>query len=180
MDSLIETENLFLREITFDDKEELFQLHSDPHVQQWTGEPVVKSMKEIEQSIRGRRNDYRNYGYGRLAVIQKETNEFIGWAGLSYLPEFDQVDLGYRLKKKYWGRGIATEASKAIIEYGFNVLNLDEIIAIALAENKTSIRVMEKIGMTYDKQAPYDEVIQDAIWYRIERENYLAGVVKTV
>lgn len=172
MRTLIETERLVLREITFEDKEELFKLHSDPEVQKWTGEPVVESMKEIEQAIRIRHNDYRKYGFGRLAVIQKETSEFIGWAGLTYLPEFDKVDLGYRLKKKYWGMGFATEASKAIIEYGFNVLDLDLIIAIAMPENKASIRIMEKVGMLYDKQAPYDEVIRKAIWYKLERKAY--------
>ena len=172
MKTLIETERLVLREITFDDKEELFQLHADPKVQKWTGEPVVESIKEIEQAIRIRLNDYRKYGFGRLAVIQKETSEFIGWAGLTYLPEFDKVDVGYRLKKKYWGMGIATEASKAIIDHGFNVLNLDLIIAIALPENKASIRVMEKVGMIYDKQAPYDGMIREAIWYKLERKAY--------
>ncbi|WP_025743319.1 GNAT family N-acetyltransferase [Aquimarina pacifica] len=172
MNTLIETKRLVLREITFDDKEELFLLHSDPKVQKWTGEPVIKSMKEVEQSIAIRLKDYREYGFGRLAVIQKETSKFIGWAGLTYLPEFDKVDIGYRLKKKFWGMGYATEASKAIIDYGFKVLNLDLIIAIALPENKTSIRVMEKIGMVYDKKAPYDEIIQEAIWYKLERETY--------
>ncbi len=172
MKTLIETERLVLREITFDDKEELFQLHSDPKVQKWTGEPVVTSMKEIEQAIRIRLNDYKKYGLGRLAVIQKTTNEFIGWAGLTYLPEFDNVDLGYRLKKKYWGMGFATEASKAIIDHSFNVLNIDLIIAIALPENKASIRVMKKVGMIYDKQAPYNEMIPEAIWYKLERNAY--------
>ena len=172
MKTLIETERLVLREITFGDKEELFELHADPDVQKWTGEPVVESMKEIEQAIAKRHNDYKKYGFGRLAAIQMETSEFIGWAGLTYLPEFDKVDLGYRLKKKYWGMGFATEASKAIIDHGFNVLNLDLIIAIAMPENKASIRVMEKSGMIYDKQAPYDEMIQEAIWHKLERTTY--------
>ncbi len=88
------------------------------------------------------------------------------------MPEFDKVDLGYRLKKEYWGMGYATEASKAIIDHGFNVLNLDLIIAIALPENKASIRIMEKVGMIYDKQAPYDEMIREAIWYKLERRTY--------
>ena len=101
--SMIETKRLILREITFDDKEILFQLHSDPLVQKWTGEPVVETMEEIMQSIRGRLHDYSTYGYGRLAVIEKQSDALIGWAGLTYLPEFDKVDLGYRFQKQYWG-----------------------------------------------------------------------------
>ena len=173
MKTSIETERLLLREITFEDKEELFQLHSDPEVQKWTGESVVVSMKEIEWSIQTRHNDYKTYGYGRLAAIEKSTGAFIGWTGLTYLPEFDKVDLGYRLKKQYWGMGFATEASLALIQYGFDILNLEEIIAIALPENEGSIKVMQKVGMVYDKQAPYDEIIQEAIWYKLEKINYL-------
>ena len=76
--TLIHTERLLLREITYEDKDELFELHTDPEVQKWTGEPVVESMKEIEEAIAGRHNDYKQYGFGRLATIQKATNEFIG------------------------------------------------------------------------------------------------------
>ncbi|RIA08843.1 RimJ/RimL family protein N-acetyltransferase [Flavobacteriaceae bacterium MAR_2010_72] len=172
MKTWIESDRLVLREITFADKEELFQLHSDPDVQMHTGEPVVKYMHDIEQSIESRLHDYKKYGFGRLAAIEKDTNEFIGWAGLAYLPEFDKVDIGYRLKKKFWGKGFATEASKAIIGHGFNVLKLDEIIAIAMPENEASIRVMEKVGMTFYKQAPYDDIITNAIWYKLSKTDY--------
>ncbi|MFC4723492.1 GNAT family N-acetyltransferase [Geojedonia litorea] len=173
MKTEIQTDRLVLREITFADKDELFELHTDPDVQKHTGEPVVESLEEIEQSITGRLHDYKTYGFGRLAVIEKGTNAFIGWAGLAYLPEFDKIDIGYRLKKKYWGKGYATEASIAIINYAFNVLQLEQIIAIAMPENKASIKVMEKIGMTYDKHAPYDAVIQNAVWYKLSKIDYL-------
>ncbi|GAB5400644.1 MAG: GNAT family N-acetyltransferase [Aureisphaera sp.] len=173
MKTSIETERLVLREITFADKEDLFQLHTDPEVQKYTGEPVVETMEEIEEAIRVRHFDYATYGYGRMATILKETNEFIGWAGLTYLPEFDKVDLGYRFKKEYWGKGYATEASEAILHHGFRVLNLDLIIAIAMPDNKASFKIMEKVGMHFDKQAPYDETIQDAIWYRLDRTDYV-------
>ena len=172
MKPVIETERLLLRKITPDDKEELFDLHSDPEVQKFTGEPVVVSMEEIEQSVASRLNDYKNHGFGRMAAIEKSTNNFIGWSGLTYLPEFDQVDLGFRFKRKYWGKGFATEVSKAIIEYGFNVLNLEEIIAIALPGNKASIRVMEKAGMRFDKEAPYEDAIPEAVWYKISRADH--------
>jgi len=173
MSILIETKRLVLRKITLDYKEDMFAMHSDSEVQKFTGEPVVESIKDLEKGIRIRLEEFDQYGFGRLAVILKETNEFVGWAGLAYLPEFDKIDLGYRLKKEFWGCGIATESSKAIIDYAFNTLNLDLIIAIALPENKASIRVMQKVGMVFDKQAPYDEHIQNAIWYKLDRKTYL-------
>jgi len=168
--TLIETERLLLREITLDDTEALFKLHADPAVQKYTGEPVVKSMYEMEQAVEGRIVDYKKYGYGRWATILKSGNQFVGWAGLAYLPEFDEVDLGYRFSPEYWGLGIATEASRAILDYGFDSLQLGRIIAIALQENKASIRVMEKVGMEFDKLAPYEPGSADAIWYWCDKE----------
>lgn len=170
MKTLIETERLLLREITLHDKEELFKLHSHPEVQKYTGESVVASMEEIEQAIRGRINNYKKYGYGRWATILKEGMQFVGWAGLAYLPEFDEIDLGYRFLPEYWGVGLATEASSAILAYGFNTLNLKKIVAIAMKEHKASIRVMQKVGMEFEKFAPYEPGSEDAVWYWCNKE----------
>jgi RimJ/RimL family protein N-acetyltransferase len=165
MKTLIETKRLLLREITLDDKEDLFKLHSIPEVQKFTGEPVVKSLEEIEKAIGERISHYKTYGFGRWATFLKKDMQFVGWAGLLYLPEFDEIDLGYRFLPEYWGSGIATEASKAILTYGFNTLKLSKIVAIAVKENKASIRVMEKVGMEFYKVAPYEPGSEDAIWY---------------
>ncbi len=162
---LIETERLLLREITLDDKEELFKLHSNPEVQKYTGEPVVESIEEIEKAIKTRISNYEKYGFGRWATFLKNDMQFVGWAGLAYLPEFDEIDLGYRFLPQYWGKGIATEASHAILAYGFDELKLRRIIAIAMKENKASIKVMEKVGMQFEKMAPYEIGSDDAIWY---------------
>lgn len=173
MGTILETERLILREINPDDRKELFALHSDPEVQQYTGEAVVKSIEEIDRAIAGRLKNYIEDGFGRLAVIRKGTDEFLGWAGLTYLPEFGEVDLGYRFKKEFWGKGFATEASEAILAYGFTELNLDEIVAISFPENIASIRVMEKVGMTYYKHAPYELGSEDGVWYKIKKQDFL-------
>lgn len=162
---MIETERLFLRKITLDDKENMFRLHSDPDVQKYTGEPVVESIEEIEKAIRIRVKDYEKYGYGRWATFLKNEMQFVGWAGLAYLPEFDKIDLGYRFLPEFWGSGLATEASRAILTYGFEKLELKRIIAIAMKENKASIKVMEKVGMVFDKFAPYEPGSKDVVWY---------------
>ncbi|MBT8301112.1 MAG: GNAT family N-acetyltransferase [Maribacter sp.] len=170
MGIIIETERLLLREITLDDKEALFKLHSDPEVQKYTGEPVVKSIEEIKKAIETRIIHYKEYGFGRWATILKSGKQFIGWAGLAYLPEFDEIDLGYRFLPEYWGLGIATEASRAILNYGFDSLKLKKIVAIAMKENKASIRVMEKAGMGFDKCAPYELGSRDALWYSCDKK----------
>ena len=170
MKPLIETERLLLTKITLGHKEELFKLHSNPEVQMYTGEPEIESIEEIETAIKSRINNYKKYGFGRWATILKSEMQFIGWAGLAYLPEFDEIDLGYRFLPEYWGSGLATEASHAILKYGFDQLKLKKIIAIAMKENKASIRVMEKVGMEFDKFAPYEAGGEDVVWYRCDQE----------
>lgn len=153
-----------------DDAEDLFRLHAHPDVQKYTGEPVVESIEEMERAIRERVDNYKKYGYGRWATFLKDGMQFVGWSGLAYLPEFDEIDLGYRFLPEYWGLGIATEASRAILKYGFKNLELNRIIAIALKENKASIRVMEKVGMEFEKFAPYEPGGEDVVWYWCDKE----------
>lgn len=173
MKQIVETDRLLIREISKDDYQSLFQLHSDPIVQKHTGEPPVQDIAVIIKGTKERTfHDYDTYGFGRWAVILKSTNQFTGWAGLKYLPEFDEIDLGYRFLPQFWGKGIATEASKAIIKYGFEVLGIEKIIAVSMTENTASIKVIEKIGMVFEKKAPYEEGAPDDYWYKIEKSTY--------
>jgi ribosomal-protein-alanine N-acetyltransferase len=162
---ILETDRLILREITLADTKDMLALHGNDVVQKHTLEPTITSFHEMEKIIQERMLNYKKYGYGRWAVILKPTNKFVGWAGLAYLPEFDLTDLGYRLLPEFWGQGIATEASKAILSYGFETLKLKKIVAIALKEHKASIKVMENAGMTFDKFSPYEPGVEDLAWY---------------
>lgn len=176
MKTLLETERLILRCISLKDKEEMYQMYTNAAVHKYTGEPLIESMEEMERAIQTRIINYEKYGYGRWATILKDGMQFIGWAGLAYLPEFDEIDIGYRFLPKYWGKGYATEVSQAILTYGFDNLQLERIIAIAMNENKASIRVMEKIGMHFDKYAPYEEGGKDVTWYQIEKQQKKQGI----
>ena len=113
-----------------------------------TGEPPSRSVDEVREMIRNY-PDYRERGYGRWAVVYKPDDRVIGFNGLKYLPEMDAVDLGYRFLKEYWGRGIATESSLAVLEYGFHVLKMTTIIGLAVPENVASIHVLQKVGMRF-------------------------------
>jgi RimJ/RimL family protein N-acetyltransferase len=75
-----------------------------------------------------------------------------------YLPEFDEVDLGYRFLPQYWGQGLATEACAASIDFAFQVLGLARVIGLVLAENVASIRVLEKVGMHFEGEVSVDEL----------------------
>ena len=87
--------------------------------------------------------------------------------GLKYLDDVGEVDLGYRLFKEHWGRGLATEAARAVLAYGVNVLHLHRIIGIADIENKASIRVLEKIGFMFKKFTTYRD--HAVAWYGFEK-----------
>ena len=167
---ILETERLILREMNRADAQDMFRLHSSPQVQKYTGEDIITSLEGIYNKIKEKREEYEKHGFGRWATLLKNGRQFVGWAGLSYLPEFDEIDLGYRFLPEYWGLGIATEASRAILAYGFDQLELKRIIAIAMKENKASIRVMEKVGMEFDKFAPYEAGGEDVSWYWCDKK----------
>ncbi len=167
---IIETERLILRQFNMDDAEAVYEFNSNAEVIKYTGDELLQSLERAKEIITDVwYSDYEKYGYGRLAVIYKPDNKIIGFAGLKYLPEFDKTDIGFRFLPKYWGRGIATEAAKPIIEYGFKTLGLKSIIGIAMPENIGSCRVLEKVGLKFYKVDDYDGDGGTYNWYEIKR-----------
>lgn len=168
---LFETERLVLREFSPADAPALLELNSDPEVLRYTGNYPFKNLEEVHAFIRDY-DQYRLYGYGRWSVLWKETGEHIGWCGLKYRTDRKETDLGYRFRKKWWGKGIATEAAKASLQVGFESCGLERIIGNAMKENAASIRVLEKIGMTFFRELLIDG--HEAVSYRISREDFLS------
>jgi len=153
----IETERLLIRPFKMEDIEPSYKMNLDAEVSRYTGDGGVVSKKEIERRIiENVFGDYEKHGFGRLAVELKGENKFIGFTGLKYLEDMDEVDLGYRFMKEYWGKGIATESAKACLNLGFETLELNKIIAMVLPENIGSIRVLEKLNFEYEK-----DIIED-------------------
>jgi [ribosomal protein S5]-alanine N-acetyltransferase len=149
MHFVIETERLFLRCFTETDASLIYELNLDPDVTRYTYDPLIdleQAAKILKESIL---TQYALYNFGRWAVHLKSSGEFIGWCGLKYRSELHEVDLGYRFKKQAWGKGYATESALACIKYGFETLKLKRITGRAVIENTTSIKVLEKCGMTY-------------------------------
>lgn len=149
----IETDRLILRPFTEADIAGAYEMNLDVEVSKYTGDGGVVSYDEIARRIKEHvLADYQKYGYGRLAVEVKGGDKFIGFAGLKYLEDLKAVDLGYRFMSNYWGKGYATEAARALVDFGFKTLGLKELIAMTLPENQGSIRVLEKLHFNYDKQ----------------------------
>lgn len=147
----IETERMLMREFSEDDAMGMFELDSDPMVQKYIGNIPISTLSEAVENINFIRNQYLTNGIGRFALIEKITGSFLGWGGLKLIThEINQhknfYELGYRLMPKYWGKGFATEASRAWVDYGFKQLQLQTIYAIADIENQASYHVLNKVG----------------------------------
>jgi [ribosomal protein S5]-alanine N-acetyltransferase len=166
-----ETERLILRELLPTDIDGFFELDSNPEVHRYLGSEPVQNKQQIEAAIQFIRQQYIDNGIGRWAVIDKKTNDFIGWAGLKLITEpiNNQVnfyDLGYRLIQRYWGRGIASEAANASLAYAFNTLHAVEVYAHAHHENTGSNKVLTKVGLTFIETFIHHGI--KCNWYQID------------
>ncbi len=170
MNIFLETERLVLRRFAEDDADNLFGLDSDPEVMRFLtgGEPTPRG--EIEDDVLPAFLRYyeRFSGFGFWAAIEKGTGEFLGWFHFRP-PEGDSpdnVELGYRLRRCAWGKGYATEGSRALIRKGFAELGVRRVFAETMAVNHASRRVMEKSGLSYVRTFRQE-------WpYRIEGEEH--------
>lgn len=170
MKTIVETERIILRHFCDDDAADVFEFDSNEEVVRWTGEQKLTHIDQARSIINDVwKPEYEKYGYARYAVLHKQDQKVIGFAGFKFLPEFKEADLGYRMLPKYWGQGIATEMARALVPHGFDDLNLPRILAFALPENPASCRVLEKIGFRFEKNAvlPYEGI--SANWYSLER-----------
>ncbi len=150
MNSYIFTsENLGFRNWKASDLDELYRLNSNTEVMRFF--PSTATKEQCEQFILRMQKQLETHQYCYFATEKKETQEFIGFVGLSlqtYKADFNpSTDIGWRLLPDFWGNGYATEGAKRCLSYGFETLKLPEIVSVAPSINITSIKVMEKIGM---------------------------------
>jgi|TARA_B100000315_G_C14595769_1_gene599103 RimJ/RimL family protein N-acetyltransferase len=150
---VLETERLILRAFEEDDFDLLVELDSDPEVMRFITDGHPRSPEETEPRFKSRfLIPYENKPPGFLAAIEKISKIFIGWFQFELPPSGNEGgELGYRLKKEYWGKGYATEGSKALIQKGFDDWEVERVFARAMKANRASIRVMEKCGLTFVK-----------------------------
>lgn len=166
MKKILETERTYLREMTPDDAQNAFELNSDPLVIQYTGDVSFESEEEARMFLT-KYDHYEKYGFGRWAVILKETNEYLGWCGLKYSADEDEFDIGFRFHQRFWNKGFASETARACIQLGFEKFNMETIVGRAMKENLASIRVLEKCGLTFLSDYQFDE--EEGVVYSINK-----------
>jgi len=178
-----ETERLLFREILPTDIDGMFELDCDPEVHKYLGNKPVSSKEQAMDMINFIRQQYIDYGIGRWAVIEKKTNDFMGWSGLKYIVteingHKNYYDLGYRLIRKYWGKGIATESALASLEYAFDKLELNEVYGMAESENIASNKILRKVGLRFIEDFDYNGMRHN--WYKIERVEFESRNTRTI
>ena len=166
---MLETTRLFLRKFNENDIDAVFAMRSDEDVMRFIREPQI-DRAEAESWVKLVSSRWETEKIGFCAVIEKSSGRFIGWCGLWRLKETDEIEVGYALIRDFRDKGCATEASEAFLIYGFENLNLQEIVAVARPENRASRRVMEKLGMTYDYTGKFYE--RDLVHYSVTREEF--------
>ena len=149
---IIETNRLILREVNYDDAEAIFELFNEPEVMKYFNN-TPHSIEEAHERIQRDINHYTKYGFGFWTTVLKEARKVIGQCGLlaQIVDEVNETEIGYTLARKYRGQGLATEAAKAIKNYGFNKLKFNRLISIIDPQNIASQKVALRTGLAFEK-----------------------------
>lgn len=155
MDLILETDRLLMRPLELTDAEAMFAMDSNPNVHKYLWQKPYQSIEESVANIEYVQKQYKTNNIGRFATILKQTGEFIGWTGIKFVTEQPEngninfYDYGYRLNEKFWGKGYASEATLAWLDYGFNQMKIEKMNAYTHAENGASNHILQKSGMQF-------------------------------
>lgn len=149
---ILETSRLVLRELQQDDSGDLARVISDPETMRFYPAPYDEA--GVKQWIARNRQRYAENGHGLWAMVLKSSGEMIGDCGLTvqHVDGVNEIEIGYHVRRVLWGRGLATEASAACLDWGFANLPVERLISLIRPENLPSRRVAEKNGLTVWKQ----------------------------
>jgi RimJ/RimL family protein N-acetyltransferase len=182
----LETERMVLRRFTLEDVDLIVELDSDPRVMRYISGGAPTPREEIVDDFLPAWLSYyeRFEGYGFWAAQARKTGEFLGWFHFRPPPEaeLDDVELGYRLRQPAWGRGYATEGSRALIDRGFRTGGVQRVFASTMAVNAASRRVMEKAGLRFVRIFRADWPVRiegdehGDVEYALTRREWLASV----
>ncbi|MGZ4756191.1 MAG: GNAT family N-acetyltransferase [Acidimicrobiia bacterium] len=165
----LETDRLRLRQWRDDDLEAYAAVCADPDVMRWLNGPM--SHDASAEQLDAFRQHWVDEGFGLWCTTTKGSDECIGFIGLAvprFLPEvLPAVEIGWRLARPSWGKGLATEGARATVDFAFGPLGLDRIVSITIPENRSSWNVMEKLGMTLERTAKHPKRGIDVLVYEL-------------
>ncbi len=169
------TPRLLIRPIVEEDVDGFFELDSNPKVHLYLGNRPVQSREESLNMIHYIQQQYSDNGIGRMSVIEKETQKFVGWTGLKLITDTvnnhtNFYDLGYRFIERVWSQGYATESALAVLRFAFTDFALENVYAIADCNNLASDKILRKIGLKKLETFDYDGTPHG--WYKITRQDW--------
>ena len=169
MDPTLETPRLELRPLALSDADAVYAYRGNAEVMQYMG-GADQSIGDTHEALERYARYQRMYGFSKWAMFLKETGELVGDSGLLPMDGTREFELGYRLAKDFWSMGLATECGKAWLDAAFTRFGLRTVIAFADERHTASLRVMQKLGMNFDKQAHIEGM--DCRVYRLNRGIY--------
>ena len=155
MEFALTTPRLTLRPFHAGDVPALYAILQEPDIMQYFPTPGTPDLARVERIVASQINAWETYGRTFWATEWRATGELIGWCGLQFLPQTQETEVGYLLARPFWGQGIATEAARRSVSYGFDDLSLDAIIGITHPDNIASQNVLRKAGLTFTGPAQY-------------------------
>ena len=172
----LETPRLVLRRWREADIAPLAAINGDADVMRWIGTGTVRDLEQTRASVAGWEREWDATGMGLFAVEVRATGELAGLTGLAvphFLPEImPAVEVAWRLGKPHWGQGIATEAARAALQFGLLDRGLAKVVAIVQVGNVASERVMQKIGMSFERETADPANGRPVRVYEISRAGY--------
>jgi RimJ/RimL family protein N-acetyltransferase len=169
----LETARLRLRMFAPGDAFDFSSITRDPEVMRYIGEGQPISADETAANLENIIRAFRRRGFGRWAVVHKESGRLVGYCGFSTMLPAAGVELAYMLARPFWGRGLAAEASRACLRYAFEEMCLPSVSGITRPGNLRSRRVMESLGMKFLREEVY--VGYDCVHYVIDRGEFTPG-----
>jgi RimJ/RimL family protein N-acetyltransferase len=153
--NVLETERLIIRRLGADDLDSFYEVCRDPEVMKYVGDGEPLSREQVRRWIEKSQENYAAHGFGCFALVGKEDGRLIGYCGLVN-PDGAEAEIVYALERGRWGRGLAGEAAKALLDFGFARCGLRRVVATIDPDNRASIRIAEKLGMGF-RQSRLDE-----------------------
>jgi len=166
----IETSPLRLRPFTLDDVDDLHRLWIDPQVRKYLWDDIVITREQALSVVNGSIENFETHGFDMWGVLPKDREVLIGFCGFRFFGDPPEVEILFGIAPAYWGQGLATEAAKAMLRYGFEEHGFDRILAGAEAPNAASFRVMEKTGMFFVKRTCVNGL--EVIYYAVSQEAF--------
>lgn len=145
----LQTARLTLRPLQPADAEVLHRIYQTEGVLRYFPNPAPPPLEKVRRFVAGQQVHWERYAYGNWGVLPEGEKEIAGWAGLQFVSELNETEVGFLLDRPFWGKGYATEAALASVQFGFKTFDLDHIIALVHPENLASRRVIEKCGLVY-------------------------------